>query len=307
MIFLFFLPFLLLCVCAGLLFLMYTVYKSHPKDHKTRCFALSVMVAALLGFYLSLGVAFIEGDLPYVGVLFLGLLAVILGKSLIEYVYTVPHIKAMKAVLLQDSHILNLSKEVAGQFRLPPPDVYITHYEVPNAFTLGRRTHPLLIITDGLLDLAYNEVKAVFAHELAHIKSNDSLIKTVASVMQTFLFFDPVAKFVYSKIYVEKEFVADERSVLITGNPQDLVSALRKIYKEVSEFGEGLPSNAVLNFSQTVYDADSMRYRQGIPTDPIVRNRFIVERKMMPGSVVRQRVNRLTELQNRMKLRKLKQ
>ena len=287
---------------------MYTVYRSHPKDHRTRCLVLSVMVWVLLGFYVALGLSLYElgGAFRYAGALFLVLIAVILAKSLIEYVYTEPHLKTMKAVPLQDAHVLRLSRDVAARFNLPPPAVYITHYEVPNAFTLGRRTRPVLIITDGLLDLTYDEVKAVFAHELAHIKSNDSLVKTVASVIKSFLFFDFVAKFVYSRIYVEKEFVADERSALVTGKPHDLISALRKIYKEVSEFGEGLPSNSVLNFSQKVYNADTLRYRQGIPADPILKNRFIVERKMMPGSVVQERVKRLTDMRKRVRPRPAK-
>ncbi|MBU7030284.1 MAG: M48 family metalloprotease [Theionarchaea archaeon] len=287
---------------------MYTVYKSHPTDSETRCLALSFMVVFLLGFYTALGAFLFQwgGFFMYGGVFFVLVVAVILGKSLIEYVYTVPHLKTMRAYPLQDNQVLMLVKEVAERFKLPPPKVYITHYEVPNAFTLGRKTNSALIITDGLLDLTYDEVKAVFAHELAHVKSNDSLVKTVASVMKTFLFFDPVTRFVYSRLYVEKEFVADERSAVVTGKPQDLISALRKIYKEVSEFGEGLPSQSVLNYSQVVYDADSLRYRQGIPSDPILRNRFIVERKMMPGSVVQERVKRLTEMGKRMRARQPK-
>ncbi len=303
MIFLFFLPLILLCVFVGLLFLMYTVYKSYPKDPRTRSLALSLMIVFILGGYTSLSFVFLErgGILTYAGVLGLGVVALILAKSLIEYVYSTPHVRAMKAVLLQDARIIKVVEKVAAQFRVPPPDVYITHYEVPNAFTLGRKKQPILIITDGLLDLTYEEMRAVFAHELAHIKSNDSLIKTVASVMRTFLFFDFVTRFVYSRIYVEKEFMADERSAAITGRPQDLVSALRKIYKEVLDIGDGLPSQSVLNFSQTIYDADSVRLQQGIPTDPIVRNRFIVERKMMPGSVVQERVKRLTHMEKRIR------
>lgn len=267
---------------------------------------MSVMVVCILGFYCAASCVFLQqrGALVYAGIFFVGLVALILGKSLIEYMYTVPHLKTMHAVPLENRHILELSTEIAQKFKLQPPAVYITHYEVPNAFTLGRKNHPVLIITDGLLDLNYQEVKAVFAHELAHIKTNDSLVKTVASVMRSFLFFDPVCRFVYSRIYVEKEFVADEYSAEVTKNPGDLVSALRKIYKEVSEFGEGLPSESVLNFSQVVYDPNSVRHQQGIPSDPILKNRFIVERKMMPGSVVQERVRRLTNMEKRMRILK---
>jgi heat shock protein HtpX len=305
-IFLFFLPLILLFSFIGLSFLMYAVYRSHPRDSRTRSFALSVMVVVILGVYLGLGwtLMTVGGGWRYIGLVLFVAVALILGMSLIEYVYTAPHFRTMKAVPLQDPQLVRLSRDVATRFKIAPPEIYITHYEVPNAFTLGRKTQPRLIITDGLLDLTYDEVRAVFAHELAHIKSNDSLIKTVASVMRSILVFDPVIRFVYSRIYVEKEFVADERSARVTGKPQDLISALRKIYKEVLEFGEGLPSKSVLNYSQKIYKAESIRLQQGIPADPTLKNRFIVERKMMPGSVVKERVKRLGELEK--KMRKMK-
>lgn len=306
MIFLFFLPLILLCVFTGLLFLMYTVYQSHPEDAQTRTVALSFAMVCIGGIYLGLGVTLIElgGILVYVGMVILMVWIGILGKSILDYMYSSAHLKHMGAIPLTDPHIIKLIREMAHTFRIPPPDVYITHYEVPNAFTLGRKKEPKLIVTDGLLDLNLDEVKAVFAHELVHIKNNDSLVKTVASAMRSLLFFDPVVRRVYARIYVEKEFVADKISVLMTRNPGDLVSALRKIYKEVLEFGEGLPSQSVLNFSQKIYSADSLRRQQGIPSDPILRNRFIVERKMMPGSVVKERVKRLTEMEKKMRVHK---
>ncbi|MBU7014381.1 MAG: M48 family metalloprotease [Theionarchaea archaeon] len=282
---------------------MYAVYRSHPGDSRTRSLALSVMVMVILGVYSGLGWALTAGGggWKYPGLVLFALVALILAKSLVEYMYTAPHLRTMHAVPLQDPQLVRLTQEVATRFKIAPPEIYITHYEVPNAFTLGRKSQPRLIITDGLLDLTYDEVRAVFAHELAHIKSNDSLIKTVASVMRSMLFFDPMIRHVYSRIYVEKEFVADERSARVTGKPQDLVSALRKIYKEVLEFGEGLPSQSVLNYSQKIYKAESIRLQQGIPPDPTLKNRFIVERKMMPGSVVMERVKRLNEMEKEMR------
>ena len=303
MIFLFFLPFLLLCSCAGFLFLLYAVYRSHPQDPRIRSISLSLSVIGIMGIYGSICYVFIEfgESFVYVAVVILFLLIIVLIKSLIEYIYSTPHLKTMRAVPLQDNRIIALSHSVAKEFQVLPPTVYITHYEVPNAFTLGRKRNSRLIITDGLLDLSYDEVRAVFSHELAHIKSNDSLIKTLASVMQSVFFFDPLIRLVYPRLYVEKEFDADQRSVLKTKKPRDLVSALRKIYKEVSEMGEGLPSQSVLNFSQVVYDSNSIRHQQGIPVDPIVKNRFIIERKMMPGSIVQERVNRLNAMEKRLK------
>lgn len=60
------------------------------------------------------------------------------------------------------------------------PELYVAQYPVPNAYTSGH-DHPYIVITTGLLDLmSEEEVLAVLAHELGHIKSGHVLYKTMA-------------------------------------------------------------------------------------------------------------------------------
>lgn len=67
------------------------------------------------------------------------------------------------------------------------PELYVAQYPAPNAYTSGHN-HPYIVITTGLLDLmSEDEILAVIAHELGHIKSGHVLYKTMARVISLLL------------------------------------------------------------------------------------------------------------------------
>jgi Zn-dependent protease with chaperone function len=67
------------------------------------------------------------------------------------------------------------------------PELYVAQYPAPNAYTSGH-DHPYIVVTTGLLDLmSEDEVLAVIAHELGHIKSGHVLYKTMARVISLLL------------------------------------------------------------------------------------------------------------------------
>src|SRR5712691_3963345 len=60
------------------------------------------------------------------------------------------------------------------------PELYVAHNPLPNAWTSGH-DHPYIVVTSGLLDLmSEDEILAVIAHELGHIKSGHVLYRTMA-------------------------------------------------------------------------------------------------------------------------------
>ncbi len=66
------------------------------------------------------------------------------------------------------------------------PPVYISPIPMPNAFATGRNpAHSFIAATEGLLhlDLTDAELKAVLAHELAHVKCHDVSIGSFMAVM----------------------------------------------------------------------------------------------------------------------------
>ena len=141
---------------------------------------------------------------------------------------------------------------------LPTPAIYIIHSEQPNAFATGRNPENAAVAaTTGIIKLlSKEELAAVMAHELAHIKNRDTLIMTIAATIagaigflaQFALFFRndrgaggmigaiavmilaPIAAaLVQMTISRTREYAADRMGAEICENPLWLASALRKI------------------------------------------------------------------------------
>jgi len=151
-----------------------------------------------------------------------------------------------------------LSKEAD----LPLPKIAILQSPVPNAFATGRNPrHAVVACTDSIMRLlTRDELEAVLAHELAHVKNRDILTMTMASfigmiasmIMQSFFFSAlfggrsregggwiivwvvSIVIYAASTLLIlalsrYREFAADRGSALITKNPRALISALSKI------------------------------------------------------------------------------
>ena len=137
---------------------------------------------------------------------------------------------------------------------LPKPRVAIIPTDVPNAFATGRSPkHSAVAVTRGLWErLEPAEIEGVLAHELSHIGNRDVSVMTFASVISNIAAFalwfggggrnregPPIwliALLVYFISYFlilalsrYREFGADRGAALITGAPENLMSALQKI------------------------------------------------------------------------------
>ena len=153
---------------------------------------------------------------------------------------------------------------------LPKPKVAIIPTDVPNAFATGRNPkNSAVAVTEGLWRrLEPREVEGVLAHELAHISNRDVAIMTVASFFAmvaafitrmavwsgmmgggrgrdngppVFLIVLAVSIVTYVISYVlilalsrYREFAADRGAALITGAPEQLMSALQKIASQMT-------------------------------------------------------------------------
>jgi heat shock protein HtpX len=151
-------------------------------------------------------------------------------------------------------------RQLAQNAGLPMPKVYIIDNPQPNAFATGRNPENAAVAaTTGLLQmLTPEEVAAVMAHELAHVKNRDTLIMTITatlagaiSMIANFaLFFggsrnnNPLgiigllalmilaplaAALVQMAISRTREYGADRVGAEICGHPLWLASALEKI------------------------------------------------------------------------------
>jgi len=155
--------------------------------------------------------------------------------------------------------LANMVHEMADRAGMPQPKVYILDNDQPNAFATGRNPdNAAVAATTGLLrHLSREEIAAVMANELAHIRNRDTLIMTITatfagaiSMLANFaLFFGgsrnnglgligtlalmilaPLgAALVQMAISRGREYEADRAGAEICGNPLWLASALGKI------------------------------------------------------------------------------
>ncbi|AGW13730.1 zinc metalloprotease HtpX [Megalodesulfovibrio gigas] len=81
--------------------------------------------------------------------------------------------------------------ELAREAGIPKPRVCIIPGDAPNAFATGRNPeNGVVAVTEGIVGLlSRDELKAVLAHEIGHIKNRDILVQTVAGVLASVVMF----------------------------------------------------------------------------------------------------------------------
>jgi len=163
----------------------------------------------------------------------------------------------------------NLVKDLAQRAGLPMPKVYIIDEAQPNAFATGRNPeHAAVCATTGIMKLlTERELRGVMGHELAHVQHRDILISTISATVagaisalaQFGMFFggrdseghraNPLlgllvmflaplaAMLIQMAISRTREFGADQGGAEISGDPDALADALKKI----EQYAKGVP------------------------------------------------------------------
>jgi heat shock protein HtpX len=155
---------------------------------------------------------------------------------------------------------------------LPKPRVAIIDTDIPNAFATGRSPkHSAVAVTTGLWRrLDRKEVEGVIAHELSHIANRDVLVMTLAGffamvaglITRYFMYMGmfgggnrrgndqnglpiwlivllvSIVTYAISYILIRalsryREYGADRGAALLTGAPENLMSALQKISSDM--------------------------------------------------------------------------
>ena len=149
-----------------------------------------LLTMLLLG---ALYVVFI-GALAYFGVGLLGIVVVMGLFSLGQFVFSdklaLYSMGASEVSEQEYPELHGIIGRLSQQADLPKPTVAVADTRVPNAFAAGRsQSSATVCVTDGLLrTLDEDELEAVVAHELAHVKNRDVMVMTIASFLSTLAF-----------------------------------------------------------------------------------------------------------------------
>jgi len=186
------------------------------------------------------------------------------GMNFYAYYYSdqqvLKHYNAIPVDHNSASGLYTIVFKLTQKANLPMPALYIIPDQQPNAFATGRNyENAAVAVTEGLLNLMSDqEVEAVIAHELSHIKHYDMLIGTVTAtiagaiamlanfgmffgggdrerpsnpiIMIALMILMPMAAtIIQMTVSRNREYMADEGAAKMTGHPEWLQSALAKL------------------------------------------------------------------------------
>lgn len=166
----------------------------------------------------------------------------------------------------QNPKLHALVEELARKANLPKPKLCLVDMPIPNAFATGRNEqHAVVAVTSGILQLLNeNELRAVLAHELSHIKNKDILVSSIAATLAgaisylaqmaywggaifgsrdddegrgnmfgglALLILTPIiATLLHLAVSRSREYLADDTGAQVSQDPQSLASALKKLH-----------------------------------------------------------------------------
>ncbi len=180
-------------------------------------------------------------------------------------------IRASEVGSEDEPELFALVEKLSTLANVPAPRLAVSPLDAPNAFAAGTSPQRATIaVTEGLRSrLAPQELEAVLGHELSHIVHRDAFVVTAASLFPTvgaylgrwrfgasdfrerkrdarewvfwpIIMILAVVLFVFGKLLTftisrYREYAADRGSVLLTGAPEQLMSALQKVTGEMAQ------------------------------------------------------------------------
>jgi heat shock protein HtpX len=204
-------------------------------------------------------------------------------------------------------------ERLCAMANLPKPRIAVVDTDVPNAFATGRNPkHAAVAVTKGLWQrLEPHEIEGVLAHELSHVANRDVLVMTIASFFAMLaalltrfglyagmfggfgggnrdsnntpvwliVFLVSIVVYAISFILIRtisryREYAADRGSAIITGAPENLMSALQKISSGITQIPQQdlrevqgmnaffiIPTNWKTNMSEWMMDHPPLEKR----------------------------------------------
>lgn len=188
------------------------------------------------------------------------------------------HYRAVEVTQSEAQGLYVIVERLTYKAALPMPKVYIIPEALPNAFATGRNpSNAAVAVTEGLLKLlSENEVEAVLAHELSHVRHYDILIGTIAAtiagaigmlaqmmqfgamsgsqknrsngllIIVSAIILPLAASIIQMAISRNREYMADAGAARLTKHPEWLQSALAKLsaYAKQGTLQEATPHSA---------------------------------------------------------------
>ena len=132
-----------------------------------------------------------------------------------------------------------LLREACKVLDLEPPELYVQQNPAPNAYTFAMRgKKPFMVLHTSLIEiLTPEEIQAVMAHELGHLKCEHGVYLTMANIIVLGANLLPLWGSVIAQSLQERmlewlrcaEFSCDRAALLVAQDPKVVMSVLMKL------------------------------------------------------------------------------
>lgn len=109
-------------------------------------------------------------------------------------------------------------EELIYRLRVSAPVRLLTSSLVAVPTVVGWLRPVILVPVEALIGLPVEQVRALLAHELAHIRRHDYLVNIVQSIAEAVLFYHPAVWWVSDQIRTERELCCDDLAVAASGD-----------------------------------------------------------------------------------------
>lgn len=282
------------------------------KNQMKTIFLLGVLSAVLIGIGGALGPGYLYGFTALA--MILNLAMYFFSDRIVLRMHRAQEVSRLEAPALHQ-----MVEELASRANIPKPRVFIIPEMYANAFATGRNPrHGVVAVTEGILRLlTERELRGVIAHEIAHIKNRDILVSTVAAGIAAavtyiahamhfsaifgggsqeeeergsaaggllFALVAPIAAtLIQLAISRSREYLADETSARLSGDPLALAHALEKLQRGAELIPADVqPATASLFIVNPLAGAEGLMSL--FSTHPPPEKRIALLRAMAPGT-----------------------
>ena len=122
--------------------------------------------------------------------------------------------------------LLALAKKVANKLGISQAFEIFSSEMVSTPTVIGWLKPMILFPVASLMSLTPEQLEAMLAHELAHIRRRDYLVNALQVAVETLLFYHPAVWWVSRQIRREREHCCDDVAVAVMGSPLVYAKAL---------------------------------------------------------------------------------
>jgi beta-lactamase regulating signal transducer with metallopeptidase domain len=115
---------------------------------------------------------------------------------------------------------------LAQQLRVSRPVLLLESIRVDVPMVIGYLRPAILLPASALLNLTPQQLEAVLAHELAHIRRHDYAVNLLQNLVEGLLFYHPAVWWVGRQVRAEREQCCDDLAVSVCGSAHQYAVAL---------------------------------------------------------------------------------